>query len=138
MTKVVLADSQVLMRAGLRTLLELEGRFLVVAEVGDKHSALREITRYEADVLLIEVGLNTMSFLDLLVAIKLARLDTKVVLLSANGTRRAADLAFAAGADGYVLKSDTPRELFAAIRAVSGGARHVSARVSGNTSGTTH
>lgn len=126
---VVLADDHVLVRHGLRMLLDRRPEIDVVAEVGDADAALAAVEANHPDVLVLDLNMPGRAPLDALGELSARTPDVAVVMLTmeqdAALARRALDL----GARGYVLKQAAEDELVEGIRTVAAGGSHVSAAV---------
>ncbi|MDG6107774.1 response regulator transcription factor [Dactylosporangium aurantiacum] len=122
MIRVVLADDQALMRAGLRALLQ-DGGIDVVAEVGDGDAAVRRAAELRPHVVLMDVRMPVMDGLE--ATRRIAgdpRLDAvKVLILTTFEIDEYVFDALRAGASGFVLKDSEPDELLRAIHAVAAG-----------------
>jgi DNA-binding NarL/FixJ family response regulator len=123
--QVLLADDHAVLRGGLRLLINAEQDMAVVEEAADGPEALRKVRRTRPDVVVLDL---TMPRTDPLATIRqIARLGTRVVVLTMHDDPGYVDSALAAGAHGYVVKKAADTELLAAIRAVSGGRRFLDA-----------
>jgi DNA-binding NarL/FixJ family response regulator len=123
MIRVVLADDQALMRAGLRALLQDSGEIDVVAEVGDGCAAVRTARELRPHVVVMDVRMPVMDGLE---ATKLIagdpRLDAvKVLILTTFEIDEYVFDALRSGASGFLLKDNEPDDLIRAIQAVAVG-----------------
>lgn len=123
--RLMLVDDHSVMRAGLANLLAATGEFQVVAEADDGATALTLWQERPADVCLLDLSMRGMDGFETLG--RLRRLDPQARVLMLTSSDAAHDVArsLAAGADGYVTKTVSHDELFAAIRAVHAGERPV-------------
>src|SRR5262249_17753691 len=122
MIKVLLADDQPLVRAGLAMLLSAEPDIEIVAEVDDGLAAVDEAARLHPDVGLMDVRMPGMDGGEAARAIMVAANDhVRVLILTTYHVGEAVYAALRAGASGFLLKDAAPDELVAAIRAVAGG-----------------
>jgi DNA-binding NarL/FixJ family response regulator len=121
--KVVLVDDHVVVRAGLRALLEGEPGFDVMGETGDGEEAIRLVLDVEPDLVLMDLRLEQGAIDGIEATRRLTAVapTVKVVVLTSHGTRTDVALALAAGARGYVLKAGPPEELFRALRTAGEG-----------------
>ena len=119
--RIVIADDHLILRDGLRRLLETQPDFLVVGEVGDGPSALRAALDLKPDILLLDMALPGCSGLDVLAALREAGSSLHVILLTASVDRSDIVKAFQLGARGFVLKESPSSRLFASIRTVADG-----------------
>lgn len=121
--KVLLVDDHVVVRAGLRALLEGESGFEVIGETGDGEAAIGLVLDLEPDLVLMDLRLEQGAIDGIEATRRLAGVapQVKVVVLTSHGTRTDVALALAAGARGYVLKAGPPDELFRALRTANDG-----------------
>ena len=115
--RILLADDQPKVRLGLRLLMEQEQDMMVVAETGNSQSLLAQVEEYRPDLVLLDWSLQDPAAAEQVAALRQARPQVAVVVLSAEpGVETAA---LATGADAFVSKADPPEKLLAAIRAVA-------------------
>lgn len=125
-TSIVLVDDHKLVRDAIRTLLETRDDFAVSAEADDGASALTLVQDLKPDVVVTEVALPRLSGIDLIRRLKRAGCMSQFLILSSHAGSSILQQALAAGAAGFVCKSDTAKELVQAIDAVAAGQRYVS------------
>ena len=120
--RLVLADDHVVVRTGLRALLEREPDMEVVAEAGDVPTARRVVLGYKPDVLVLDLNMPGGDSLESIPAFMEASPDTRIVVLTMQQDPAFAREALRRGVLGYVLKESAHDELVQAIRrAASGG-----------------
>lgn len=119
--RVIIADDHPLIASALRDLLEQERRAVVIAEATDGHELLALCDRELPDLIVLDLQLPGLSGLECLRLIKARTPHVKVVVLSAFGDAETVRHVVAAGADGFVLKTMTPRHLLEAITQVARG-----------------
>jgi DNA-binding NarL/FixJ family response regulator len=123
MTRVVLADDQALLRAGLRVLLDAEDDLEVVGEAEDGRQAIEEVRRLLPDVVVMDIR---MPELDGLAATRVIvddpdLADVRIVVLTTFDLDEYVFDAVRAGASGFLLKDAEPTELLRAIRLAAVG-----------------
>ena len=123
--RVVIVDDHAVVRSGLRLLLEREPGIAAVDEAANADEAMFRLIEHKPDVLLIDVTMPGTSGIEALPKLKEASPDTKVLVLSMHDDPRYVRDAFAAGANGYVLKEAADAEVVAAIHEVAGGGSYV-------------
>lgn len=134
-SRIVLADDQVLVRAGIRALLESLPDCTVVDECADGPLAIDSVRRHQPDMLVLDIAMPGPSGID--VAHEIRRFDSNVRILILSSIDRAeiVEQAIAAGADGYLLKDFLLAELKEAIAATRAGDRYFSPRLASERNG---
>jgi two-component system response regulator NreC len=127
--RVVIADDHVVVRRGLRQVLESEGGFEVVAEAPDLESARRYLSGHHPDVLVLDLNLPGGLSLGDIPALRDQWPDTQIVVLTMQNEPAYARQALGAGALGYVLKEAAEAELVEAIRRAAVGDRYLNPRL---------
>jgi two-component system, NarL family, response regulator NreC len=127
--RVILADDHVLVRQGLRSLLERE-KFQVVAEASDGQELIRLAETLQPDVAVVDISMPTLNGID--AARELGRTcpKTKVILLTQHEEEQYIHEALRASVKGYVLKSQVASDLVHAMQQVSKGGIYLSPGVS--------
>ena len=118
---VVLADDHVIVRDGIRMVLEAEPDIEVVAEAGTAQDALRYVIGHHPSILILDLNMPGSSSLDIIPAIKEDSPGTRVVVLTMQSEAVYIRAAFKAGAAGYVVKHSAASELVEAIRTITTG-----------------
>lgn len=119
--RVLLADDHHLVRAGVRSLLEVRTDMEVVAEASDGHEALERARVARPDVALIDIKMPGMDGLDVTRRLTGPGYGVRVVILSMYGHDAYILGALQNGASGFVLKDAGPAELELAVRAAARG-----------------
>lgn len=129
MIRVLLADDEPLVRAGIRAVLAADAEFEVVAEADNGRTAVELAAAHRPDVVLLDIAMPVLD--GLAAAAELTRTvpETGVLMLTTFSADEHIAAALAGGARGFLLKSGDPRELFSAIRAVADGAAFLSPKV---------
>ena len=122
----MLADDHIVVRRGLRMLLEQAPGLAVVGEAGDARSALDATAAERADILVLDLNMPGEPPLETLPRVAESAPGAAVVVLTMERDPALARRALELGAKGYVLKEAVDEELVAAIRAVAAGGTHVS------------
>jgi DNA-binding NarL/FixJ family response regulator len=123
---ILLVDDHALLRKGLAQLLRAEPDFEVVGEAADGLDAIAQATVLRPDVVLMDVRMPRLSGLEATRRILGTLPQTKILMLSMSDDEDAVFEAVRSGAQGYLLKSAEPEELFRALRAVVRGEASIS------------
>lgn len=130
MTRVVIADDHLLVRAGIAALLGDLPEVTVVGQAGDGLAAVNMASELRPDILFLDVDMPGMSGLEALALIRLAQAEVRVIILSLHDSEEHVLRALKLGAAGFMLKDSAPEELAQAIKAVNQGRIWLSAAVS--------
>src|SRR3989442_15656955 len=118
--RVVLADDHVVLRQGVRALLERHG-FDVVAEASDGRAAVELAREHEPDVAVLDIMMPLLNGIDAARQIVEARPGIQVVMLTALEQERLVTEAVRAGVRGFVLKTEAGEDPAPALPQVSRG-----------------
>ena len=116
MTKILIVEDEPNMRLGLRDNLEFEGYEVDFAEEGD--TGLQKIVENTYNLVLLDVMLPNLSGFDICKTVRKKGITTPIILLTAKGDEIDKVLGLELGADDYVTKPFSLRELLARIKAV--------------------
>jgi len=119
--RVFIADDQLLVRQGIRTLLELDPEIEIAGEAGDGEETMERVPAARPDVLLLDIRMPKRSGIDVLHG--LARIDTlpPTLILTTFDDSNAVLEGIRAGARGFMLKDVSYDQLIRAIRAIHAG-----------------
>jgi DNA-binding NarL/FixJ family response regulator len=120
--RILIVDDHVMVRRGLRMVLDAEPDLRVVAEAGDGAEAVaiaRDVA--ELDLVILDVSMPRMTGLQAAVEVTRVRPDLRVLMLSMHDNEQYLFEALKAGACGYVLKAAADRDLVEACRAALRG-----------------
>jgi DNA-binding NarL/FixJ family response regulator len=123
--RILLVDDHIMMRDGLRVLLEQEG-LEIVGEAANGHEAIALAERLKPHIVVMDITMPELNGIDATRRIVTDLPGTKVIALSVNADRRYVIAMFQAGAAGYLLKNSASEELIQAVRAVSQNLTYVS------------
>ncbi len=127
--RVVLADDEMMIRAGVKAILGTEPSIEVVAEGANGHEAVELVRSHRPDVVLLDIRMPGLDGLAAAAEIRKVRPETAIVMLTTFGEDAYVARALSSGANGFLLKASDPRELIAAVRAVADGAAYLSPTV---------
>lgn len=121
MTRVLICDDHEVVREGLRGLIARQSGMTVVGEAGTAAEALVAAARTAPDVVIMDVRLPDGSGVEACRAIREARPETKVVMLTSYADDEALFASIIAGASGYLLKQTRGQAVVDAVTAVAAG-----------------
>lgn len=127
--RVLLADDEAMIRAGVRAVLAAGPGIEIVAEAADGREAVEAARAHRPDVALLDIRMPRLDGLSACEEIRRTLPDTAVAMLTTFSEDAYISRALGGGATGFLLKSGDPHELIAGIRAVAGGAAFLSPKV---------
>lgn len=116
--KIVLADDHVLVRRGIKRIIEEDGDMKVVGEAGDGLELLDILNNIQPDLVVCDIAMPRLRGLEACSQVKKLYPHIKVLILSMHKSKEYLRQAKAAGVDGYVLKEDADTALHTAIQAI--------------------
>ena len=119
--RVLIADDHVLLREGLRRILEMESDLEVVGEAGDGFQAIAQVKQLQPDVVLMDINMPGMGGLEATRAICKQVPTTNVIVLTVHDSDEYVVEMVNAGAKGYLLKDVEPATVIEAIHRVHDG-----------------
>ena len=123
---VMIADDHPLVRGGLRSLLERDGEFEVIAEASHGDEAIDLAVLHKPDVILLDVGMPRLNGPDAAQSILQKIPTARIVMLSMHSDEAYVLRALRAGARGYLLKASPEADVLEAVRAVVAGKTYFS------------
>jgi DNA-binding NarL/FixJ family response regulator len=124
--RVILADDHILVRRGLKRILEEKANLEIAAEVGDGLELLSILNKMQPDLILLDVSMPNLRGIEAIPEIRHIRPGVKVLILTMHKEEEYLYQAISAGADGYLLKDDAEKELFSAIDSIRKGKIYIS------------
>jgi NarL family two-component system response regulator LiaR len=119
--RLLLVDDHEMVRAGLRTFLDLQDDMVVAGEAGSAEQALALVPQLDPDIVVMDLQLPGMSGIEAVKRLQLTHPRVKVVVLTSFAGQDSVLPAVRAGVAGYLLKDVGPSELADALRAVHAG-----------------
>ncbi|MGC0387465.1 response regulator [Streptomyces sp. SAI-129] len=129
MIRVLIADDEPMIRAGVRSVLATDPDIEVVAEAADGHDAVELVRRHRPAVAVLDIRMPGVSGIDAAAEIRATVPRTGVIMLTTFGEDDYILEALGGGAAGFLVKSGEPEELITAVRAVAEGAAYLSPRI---------
>jgi DNA-binding NarL/FixJ family response regulator len=127
--RVLIADDHEVVRRGIRGLLESEPDLEVCGEAVDGRDAVRKAAKLSPDALVIDIGMPELNGLEAIRQIKQAQPGIAVLVMTLHDSEQVVHDVLAAGAVGYVLKSDAGHCLVSAVRTVLDGGAFLTPRI---------
>lgn len=123
--KVMIADDHILMREGIRQLLEFDGTIEVIAEANDGEECLEKLKTIKPEVLLLDINMPKKNGIEVLESMRKQNSKVKVLILTVHNEIEYLLKAVDIGVDGYILKDSESAELKRAIVTVSEGESYI-------------
>lgn len=130
MINVVLADDHVLVRNGIKALLEDETGITVIDEASDGKEAIRIISTNKPDILIVDIRMPEMNGIEVVAEISKNHKEIKTLVLSMHDSEEYVVKSIQAGADGYLLKGASKEEFLKALTKIAAGGKYFTGDVS--------
>lgn len=130
MIRIVLVDDHILVRDGIRSLLEDADEFIVVGEASDGKKALETIPSLHPDIVICDIRMPEMSGIEMVKALRNSTFSGKIIMLSMHDSDEYILQSINSGADGYLLKDASKEEFLKALSTVYKGGKYFSGDVS--------
>ncbi|MCG9972907.1 response regulator transcription factor [Christiangramia crocea] len=128
--RIVLADDHVLVRDGIKSLLEEQPDMEVVAEASDGKEAIGILEKDLPDLLIVDIRMPEMNGIEVVKKIRDNKWDVKTLVLSMHDSEEYVVQSVQAGADGYLLKGSSKDEFLKALHKVASGGKYFSGDIS--------
>lgn len=124
--EIIIADDHIMIREGLKQLLELDGTMKVIAEANDGEECLNLLNKkIHPDILLLDINMPKKNGIEVLEYIKQNKIPVKVLILTVHNEVEYLLKAVDIGIDGYLLKDSSYDELKEAIDVVISGNTYI-------------
>jgi DNA-binding NarL/FixJ family response regulator len=123
---IVLADDHILVRQGIKKIIQENDSLRVVGEAGDGLELLEILETITPDMVILDLSMPRLKGLPAARKIKQFYPDIKVLILTMHRSKEYVHQALADGVDGYLLKEDADGQLFSAIETLRQGRVFVS------------
>jgi len=124
--RIILADDHVMIKHGIKIILSLDEQLEIVGEVSNGEELLTTLQSTNVDLLILDISMPKVSGIDLTEILKKRYPALKILILTMHKNIRFLRRAIGAGADGYMVKSDTDQEIFSAINKIRDGKTYIS------------
>ncbi|MFF3440645.1 response regulator [Streptosporangium sp. NPDC002721] len=129
MIRIVLADDEAMIRAGVRAILATDEEVEVVAEAADGREAVELVRAHRPDIALLDIRMPRLDGLSAAAELRAATPEVAVVMLTTFDEDEYVSRALDEGVRSFLLKASDPRELITGVRAVADGAAYLSPRI---------
>ncbi|MCE6996581.1 response regulator transcription factor [Saccharothrix sp. S26] len=129
MIRVLLADDEAMVRAGVKAILDTDPGIEVVAEATDGREAVDLARTHQPDVVLLDIRMPRLDGLAAAAELRQTVPGTAVVMLTTFDEDEYVARALGDGANGFLLKAADPRELLIGVRAAADGAAYLSPKI---------
>ncbi|MFO8234222.1 MAG: response regulator transcription factor [Bacteroidales bacterium] len=126
MIKILLVDDHIIVRKGIKQLLEDSEDIRVVSEAGTAEEMFKIINKQDFDVVILDISLPGRSGVEALKQLKSSFPELPVLILSMHPESQYALRVMKSGAMGYLTKDSVPEELIKAIHKVNKGKKYIS------------
>jgi DNA-binding NarL/FixJ family response regulator len=133
--RILLADDHVVVRQGLKLVLEGQKDMVVVSEAGDGASAIQQAQDLKPDVVIMDISMPGMNGLVATRTLKRVLPNSVIVTLTRHGDDAYLQELMRAGASAYVLKQSAPVELITAIRTCASGGQYLDSALTARVTG---
>jgi DNA-binding NarL/FixJ family response regulator len=116
--RILIADDHEVARKGIRALLEEHGGWEVCGEAKDGREAVELSSQLKPDIMLLDIGMPNLNGLDAARQILALNPDARILIITVHDSEQLVREVLAAGARGFLLKSDAGRDLMAAVEAL--------------------
>ena len=130
MIRILIAEDHLMVRSGIRALLEKSRDLNILGEASNGQEAVEMVEKQKPDVLIMDIMMPRMNGIQAAQNIRKLRAHTNILLLSMYADEGLVYQALQSGVRGYVLKSSVSDELLWAVRAVASGKTYLSSQIS--------
>ncbi|KGL59977.1 MULTISPECIES: response regulator transcription factor [unclassified Polaribacter] len=130
MINVILADDHVLVRDGIKALLEDQTGINVIDEASNGKEALEVVSKNKPHILIVDIRMPEMNGIEVVAEINKHHKDVKTLVLSMHDSEEYVVRSIQAGADGYLLKGASKEEFLKALNKVASGGKYFTGDVS--------
>ena len=124
--RILLAEDHVLVRQGIKKIIQEDEELQVIGEAGDGFGLLELMEKNVADMVIVDISMPRIRGLELIKYIKKLYPTVKVLVLTMHKSKDYLYEAMSNGADGYLLKEDADTSLHSAIKTIRRGNSYIS------------
>lgn len=123
--KIVIADDHVLIREGIKQILELEEDIIVIGQTGNGEEAIEIALELEPDIILLDINMPKVNGIETLRRFKDLGIETRVIILTIHEEKEYILETMKLGAAGYMLKDSDADSLIKGIKNVALGGKYI-------------
>jgi DNA-binding NarL/FixJ family response regulator len=124
--RIILADDHVILRHGMKSIIDGVDDLLVIGEADDGAELLKLLHTITPDLVILDIAMPKIRGLEAAAEIKTSFPAIKILILTMHKSGQYLHHALSAGVDGYLLKEDAPKEIFKAIETIRTGRKYIS------------
>jgi DNA-binding NarL/FixJ family response regulator len=124
--RLLLADDHVLIRLGIKNIIQTEDSLQVVGEVGNGRELMRFLESTGVDLVILDISMPGLGGMEAISMVKNKYPGIKILMLTMHKNIQFLYDAMSAGADGYLIKDDSDHEILLAITRVLSGKNYIS------------
>lgn len=124
--QILLADDHVILRHGMKSLIDGVGDLRVIGEADDGAELLKMLHRMTPDLVILDIAMPKIRGLEAAAEIKAHFPAIKILILTMHKSGQFLHYALSAGVDGYLLKEDASKEIFTAVDTIRAGRKYIS------------
>jgi DNA-binding NarL/FixJ family response regulator len=124
--KIVLADDHVLIRHGIKNIINQDTSLRVVGEAGDGEELIKMLNKDVPDMIILDISMPKISGIEVINLVKRRYPRVKILILTMHKNKGYFYSAMSAGADGYLMKDDSSEELLLAVNKIRDGKTYLS------------
>ena len=124
--RIILADDHVILRHGMKSIIDGVSDLLVIGEADDGAELLKMLRTITPDLVILDIAMPKIRGLEAAAEIKATFPAIKILMLTMHKSGQYLHHALSAGVDGYLLKEDAPKEIFKAIETIRAGRKYIS------------
>lgn len=128
-TNVIIADDHAILRHGVRSLLEADGSFTIIAEIESVEDLKKQASHLQPDIIILDYLMPGGDSFAVAVYLKRRYPNIKILIYTALDSSAILKKIYLSCVDGILLKQDPTLELFKALMSIRNNVRYVSARV---------